>query len=151
MTAKEALLKELAEQKQFREASGPEQLKEWGESLGELFTQFKGWLSDAMANGLLRLEEDPVSIREERFGVYVAPSLRVIAPRGEVVRIVPKGRLVVGAQGRVDLECSPKRAMLVQKGLSHWQFAELAPDRGGWTFKDLTEESFWETLRFLLS
>jgi hypothetical protein len=151
MAAKEELFKELAQQKELREKRGPEQLKDWGKSLERLFGQLRGWLTPAEADNLLRVEEDRVSLREEGLGAYAAPSLRVITPRGEVVRIIPKGRVIVGALGRVDFECSPKKAMLVQRAPHRWQFAELTLDPGGWSFEDLTEDSFWETLRYLLS
>jgi len=151
MAAKEELLEELAQQKELGERLGPERLRDWQASLDKLFRQFRGWLTDVEASKLLNVETASKSLREELLGVYVAPSLKLITPRGEVVHIVPKGRMVVGAKGRVDFECSPKKAMLVQRDSDRWQFAELAPDRGGWSFKELSEESFWETLRYLLS
>jgi len=151
MAAKEELLKDLAQQKEFSERSAPEQLAEWRKSLTRLFRQFHDWLAKPVAQGLLKAEEVPVSIQEKGLGRYEAPSLKVVAPSGEAVYIVPKARLVVGGYGRVDFECSPKKAMLVQRAPGRWEFSELTPDRGGWSFRELTEESFWETLRYLLS
>jgi len=151
MAAKEELLKDLAQQKEYLQRSAPEQRVEWRKSLKQLFAQLAGWLDEARASKLLMVENKDVRILEPQLGVYVAPGLRVVTPRGEVVEIVPKGRMIAGGYGRVDLECSPKRAMLVQRSPGRWEFAELTPDQGGWSFRELTEGSFWETLRSLLS
>jgi hypothetical protein len=151
MAAKEDLLKDLAQQKEFREKSAKEWVADWKKSLKALFAQFAAWLAEAKANKLLTVEEGQTRILEPKLGFYIAPTIRVVTPGGEVVEIAPKGRVIVGGYGRVDLECSPKRAMVVQRTPGRWEFAELTPERGGWSFKGLTEESFWETLRYLLS
>ncbi len=151
MTAKEELLKQLGEQKRRDKDEGPEMVAEWRESLTVLFRQFTQWLAEAVANNLLRVGEVALKIQEERLGEYDAPSLKIVAPNGETVSITPKARLVLGASGRVDFVCGPRAATLVRKDRTRWQFAELAPERGGWCFEDLTEASFWEKLRYLLS
>ena len=151
MAAKEELLKRLGDEKTLRETRGPELVSEWQEALTRLFRQFVAWLAEPVASGLLAVLETPVEVHEERLGDYQASSLKIVTPQGETVRVLPKARLVVGGFGRVDLECAPRAAMLVRRERARWQFARLAPDQGGWSFEDLTEESFWSTLQYLLS
>ena len=151
MTAKQELLKQLSEQKVFDAAKGPAMIAEWRESLTQLFRKFAEWLAEPVAEDLLAVVEVPVRVQEERLGDYDAPSLKITTPRGETIRIAPKARLVLGADGRVDFVCGPKTAVLIRKDRTRWQFAELAPDRGGWSFEDLTDTSFWKKLQYLLS
>jgi hypothetical protein len=95
--------------------------------------------------------EVAVSVEEEQLGRYDAPSLKIITPVGKAVHIVPKARLVVGAYGRVDFVCSPKKLILVQSRPGQWHFVDLKPDKGGWSYGELTEDSFWKALQYLLA
>jgi hypothetical protein len=151
MPAKEDLLKKLSQQKDKSAATRPEILAEWRKSLNELFRVFAEWLAEAVAENLLKVGEIPVEIQEEQLGSYDAPSLKIVTPQGVAVYIVPKARIVVGAYGRVDFECSPNRCSLVRTAPDRWQFSNLSPSRGGWSFEDLTEDSFWKVLQYLLS
>ena len=151
MTAKEEVLQQLGEQKELLNAKGPELKAEWLEALTKLFRQFAQWLADSVANNLLRVGEIPVEIQEERLGRYDAPSLKIITPRGQAIYVYPKSRIVAGGLGRVDFECGARKTILVRAHADHWQFAHLSPEQGGWSLQDLTESSFWETVRYLLS
>jgi hypothetical protein len=157
MTAKDAVLDLLKHQKKQLAAnkseSGAAALEDWTKALDQLMTKITAWLKEAEGANLLRLETYSATLEEERFGgkPYAAPALKVVTPGGLTVRITPAARFVVGANGRVDLECAPKKAVLVRKDRNHWQFARLAPQAGGWRFDDLNEDSFWQILGELLS
>ncbi|HZT83350.1 MAG TPA: hypothetical protein VFA26_24175 [Gemmataceae bacterium] len=156
MTAKESVFELLKQQKQLdhddKRSDHKARQKEWVKALRDLMGQLAAWLKDAERQGLLRIEEVSHTLEEERLGPsYTAPGLKVVTPGGVTVHVRPKARYVVGAQGRVDMDCPPKKAILVRKAPAQWQVAELAPAQGGWAFKDLDEDSFWEALRDLLS
>jgi len=155
VTAKESLLDLLKQQKHGEEqnaANIPAQKKEWLQAVGSLMKTLRGWLKDAEKEKLLEVQEFQEGIQEQRIGSYYVPALKIITPAGVVVRLAPKARFVVGAYGRVDLDCPPKRASLIRKALpADWQWAQLTGKRAGWTFVALNEESFWETLQELLS
>ena len=151
MTAKEAVFSLLKREKADEEAGDSYRRKqEWLASLGELTAQLRNWLESAETETLLTVEETQVELREPGFGVYTAPGLQLTTPSGKVIRVIPKGRYVVGAMGRVDLECSPKKEILVRNEAG-WQFARLAAARGRWTFEKFSEDSFWEALNELLA
>jgi hypothetical protein len=151
MTAKELMLSRLGKQKGSTEGAPQDVLREWLAALSQLYQEFAAWMNDAVAQNLLQVTETKIPIKEEKLGTYNAPALKVVTPRGDVMQILPRARMVVGAYGRVNFESSGNKAMLVRSGLDKWQFAKLNPDRGGWVFEDLTEESFWKTLDGLLS
>jgi hypothetical protein len=148
MATKDSVFQLLRQQKE--EARNPPDREEWLSSLKTLMGMLQAWMADAIRQKLFQVEEFPVGIKEEQLGAYYAPGLKVVTPRGETIQIKPRARIVVGSLGRVDMECAPKKAMLVRTRPDHWQFAQLS-SQGEWHFEDLTEESFWESVGGLLS
>lgn len=155
MTSKELVIDLLRKQKERESTAGPESIQgrveEWNHSVESLLSRIREWLRDAEAAGLLTVDMIPVEVREERLGTYQSSGLKLSMPAGVSVRIAPKAREVVGATGRVDFEALPKKAILLRRDGDSWHFAESNPQRGGWSFRDLTEDSFWETLRTLIA
>ncbi len=152
MTAKQSMLDLLKQEKQRKEGANPSDTqKEWLRALRELMDRLCKWMQEAVSDKLLQVEKIDQALTEERIGRYHAPALKIVTPAGVSLTITPKARFIVGAGGRVDLECPPKKAILVRKASADWQFAEIQPGRADWRFKDLTEESYWQTLRELLS
>ena len=125
--------------------------EEWLTAISDLMSRLGGWLSEAEQEGLFAVADEDVERTEERLGSYRATALKLTTPKGEIIRIVPRARQVVGGYGRVDLECPPKKSILVRAEPDRWQFARLVPENGGWTFQDLTEDSFWQAIGDLIS
>jgi hypothetical protein len=150
-TQKENVLDRLRRQ---RAAEGTvdraEILEDWLKSTNALMSLLGGWLHEAEQEGLFTLEDEMIERTEERLGSYHVPSLKLTSPKGETIRIIPRARLVVGSYGRVDLECPPKKSILVRTEPDTWQFARLVPEAGGWATCLLTEESFWEAIGELI-
>jgi len=152
VTAKESVFSLLKREKADEEAGDSyRQKQEWIAALGKLMAQVRKWLESAEVETLLTVEEVQLELREPGLGAYTAMGLQLTTPHGKVIHVIPKGRFVVGASGRVDIECGPKKAVLVQVEPGAWQFAQLAAAQGRWTFKDFNEESFWEALNDLLA
>jgi hypothetical protein len=155
---KESVLARLREQISTEAvAKRDELLRDWLSSLQSLFAKLRSWLEDGVKEGLFRLEEYTVSLDERRLGKYEAPAFRIVTPRGDMVNVHPRARMVAGALGRVDFERVPKTVMLVRTDREHWQFLsgrpsfeEWVPGATGSPSKDLSEESFWETLEKLI-
>jgi ADP-ribosylglycohydrolase len=151
MTAKDAVFDLLKKQKQ---TSGSKNLearrKEWKEALNQLMEQFCQWLKPAESQKLLEVHAYTSSIWEEKLGGYDVPALKIIMSGSQVVEVVPRSLLVLGANGRVDFEGSTKKAILVRNRDNQWQFAELSPATRTWEYRDLNEETFWETIHDLI-
>ena len=139
------------------------------ESLKTLMASMRGWLGEAEAQELFSVSEESVELNEEGLGSYEVTALKLVTPRGDVIRVTPRARYVVGAYGRVDLLCPPNKAILVQNKPGQWAFASLSlgqsgrtfddlrrafsdpsSENSGWTFEELNEESFWKNLSELL-
>ncbi|MFP6664943.1 MAG: hypothetical protein VCC00_12120 [Deltaproteobacteria bacterium] len=146
--AKEAALGLLRSRK---EAGGSidwlQQRQEWVQDLAELYALLSEWMGDATSEDLLIVKEDSVVLTEEHLGKYQAPALRIELP-DSCVRVRPVGRLIVGAQGRVDLERSPRRVTLLRMGPGDWAVASLDTRRD--PPESLTQETFWKAFEALI-
>jgi hypothetical protein len=151
MTAKDAAFDLLKRQKDLPAGDPSVQKQHWLQALDQLMDLLGSWLHAAQSEGLVKIDKSAAPVREERLGLYMAPKLKVVTPRGDTVTIAPRARYVVGAEGRVDMECPPKKAILLHRGSQGWQIANLAQTQAGWSFEPLTEESFWTHFKDLLS
>jgi hypothetical protein len=127
-------------------------ISEWKESVRCLLERIREWLADAVSEGLFTVEPETISREEERLGLYEADALKIVTPKGDVIRIAPRGRYAVGAYGRVDFESPSDKAILVRadREPDRWKFASLEGPHG-WVLKDLDEEEFWNALSRLIA
>lgn len=147
--AKEEALELLRSRKQ---AEGPvdwlENRQAWVEDLRGLYSQLSEWLETAVSEELLSVKEDSVVLSEEHLGRYDAPALRIELP-DSMVRVRPVGRLIIGAQGRVDLERPPRRVTLLRMEPGSWAVVSLEATRKQPT--PLTQEVFWAAFQDLIA
>ena len=67
-----------------------------------LYAQAREWIRDLDSNA--QIEEESVTLREEPVDPYLAKSLVVKRPEYKTVRLIPRGRWIIGAEGRVDMK-----------------------------------------------
>jgi hypothetical protein len=148
MTNKSHVLQMLEDQKQQAkvDVSHPDEIKrEWISAIEELYASIQGWLKDAVSKGLITIETSEVPLNEKILHFYNAPTLQIVTPRGQTIEIVPKGRFVVGASGRLDLRCGVRVRMIIRTEEGRWRFTDPASP-AGWKHEAVTEESFWEAI-----
>jgi|HubBroStandDraft_6_1064221.scaffolds.fasta_scaffold271945_2 hypothetical protein len=126
----------------------------WLDDLHALRTRVRGWLAPLVEDRLATVEDREFAADEPDYGHYVAPGLEisllsdeprsvVLLPRGGRIQGIagPPGKRVVGASGRVDVECGPNREILLRiadkGGAGWWSFA-------GGEKRALDEELFFE-------
>ncbi|AUT44512.1 hypothetical protein [Achromobacter sp. AONIH1] len=86
--------------------------QKWLRELDELFR----WIARELEMAGLRqdaFERPVVKLHEERLGHYDAPSLSVQLPTGLWVDFKPKGSVIIGGYGRVDVQ--PRHALKLVK------------------------------------
>lgn len=125
---------------------------EWIVDVSDLISKVQQWLAPGVVDELVNIEQVPARISEEHLGTYAAPALRIEMAGGDVVLFEPVGALIIGAMGRIDLSCGPKRATILRTKPGEWKFkASLVPTgRSGPGYIDVTEETFTEALRELI-
>lgn len=132
------------------------QLDMWVTDLRELRSAIRGWLQPLIDGNAVKVTDVDFPISEPDLGNYMAPGLTIevlgelprqvdVRPRGaRVVGVVETGGArVVGASGRVDLECALRREIVLRfrdGGVTNWC------SFGGGTKVDVGEETFFDLL-----
>ena len=121
---------------------------EWLGDLQGLGNKMREWLDEPIAQHLLVWIQEMVTLQEEHLGTYEAPAWAV--GRGtRLVAIRPVARLVVGAQGRVDVSYGPRHAMLLRTGPEVWKVR--MPGANTTLVADLTPDTFADVLQSMLA
>ncbi|MDH0154367.1 hypothetical protein [Stutzerimonas stutzeri] len=104
-------------------------VREWSADLHALLKDIQRWLEPLRAEGLIQVVESTTDIRESPHPDidvrYTAPILGIGLGKNRL-RIVPKGRYMVGSQGVVEVEGVPgyESVVLVRlaaDGCSRWE------------------------------
>lgn len=74
----------------------------WLRNIHRLYEQVKGWLGALQKEGLLSYEIGSVELREDPIGSYKAEVLDIIVG-DQRISFQPKGAMIVGAEGRIDV------------------------------------------------
>lgn len=133
MSNLQEFLKKQAEQERGDSDRRQAVLQDWLRALHELIGQMKGWLLEADTEHVLKITDEPVSIRERPFGTYTAPGLEV-ALGTRVISIRPVARYSIGSfvgdalgttirHGRVDMSNVESRFLLyrrIEDGQDRW-------------------------------
>jgi len=112
----------------------PEQiLDEWREAIDLLFRYISESLKPYIVDNLLSISKSTIECREDMFGEYEIDSL-VIRSGAESVLMLPVGRIIAGATGRVDVTRFGQGGfgyMLLRSGVSpgstKWSVVGRAP------------------------
>jgi hypothetical protein len=67
-----------------------------------LYKQVKKWVEDFDPKA--QIAEENITIKEEPVEPYQATVLVINRPNYKIVRLIPRGRWIIGAEGRVDMK-----------------------------------------------
>jgi len=118
--------------------------REWLEAIEGLYGEVRELLRDPLEQETARLARRPKEIFEDHLGRYQVEEL-VLTVGDEEVVFSPRGRNVVGAIGRVDVEGESGEAMLVLQPGPRW--AVVRSKYPALKLVPLNEVSLGETLR----
>ncbi|MEW6237653.1 MAG: hypothetical protein AB1656_19895 [Candidatus Omnitrophota bacterium] len=83
--------------------TNPEHLRdEYLSRLNELYSKVDDWVRDIVPKA--DIEEERITIKEEPIDAYQAKVLVIKRPNRKTVRLIPRGRWIIGAEGRVDMK-----------------------------------------------
>lgn len=75
---------------------------EWRSAVSDLYDRITDWLTPFLDDKAIALERRPKSAYEEQIGDYDIDMLDIdVGP--ETVRLDPRGAVVIGARGRIDM------------------------------------------------
>ena len=124
----------------------------WLAALGDFYQQAEAWLAPLREQGLVSFKKIPVQLSEENIGTYAADEL-VLEFGLQAIVLEPKGTLVVGARGRVNVFRRGSRAeqvMLILSGSKQEPRWDIWPTRNPRQRKPREQSSFEEVLDRLL-
>ncbi len=121
-------------------------LKEWLGELVELRNRLLYWLRPAISAGV-KVKLPQIEISEEILGTYKAPALEIaFGLRRALIR--PVARIIVGGQGRVDIESPLGNFLLIRRSPeAGWFLIRKSWDDA----KPLTEEVFADLIKDIFS
>ena len=117
--------------------------EKWIAALNQLYEMIEKWLQSSVQKGLIKTEYDDKIINEENIGRYTVRKMKLWVG-SEQVSFDPKGTILIGSYGRVDMTGDDGAAMLMLFEWSEWEFAIRTPSLRRWPF---TEESFSDVLK----
>jgi len=85
---------------------------EWLKNLDSLHKKVAGFLGEYIANGSISYSFAQVKLAEENLGEYLAKRMDIKIGR-QRVSLVPVGTLLIGSKGRVDVEGSAGKALIL--------------------------------------
>ncbi len=99
--------------------------EKWLSSLKELYDLIRSWLQPLEEDGTLRYSITQMTLQEDYLGPYPVDvlSLHIAKQR---IEFCPKGTLIVGAQGRVDVR-GPKAVRTLVLSNGQWSVVERSP------------------------
>jgi hypothetical protein len=120
-------------------------LGRWKSDVEDLFQTVEGFLAPHVQKGSVRVTRGETTIEEEHIGKYSVPKL-IIQIGSELINVKPRGMLIIGAVGRVDVVGPNASARLVviadEKNAHRWKIATDSSNR----LVDLTRDTFFQVL-----
>jgi len=98
-----------------------ERKNDWISSIESLYTQIEKWLIADVKAGSIAMQKGKTSLREEYIGEYDAPTLTIVVGDSSV-GLFPRGTLIIGSHGRIDMRGSSNQVMLIRDKANNWQF-----------------------------
>ena len=87
-------------------------LEEWQSHVSKLYKQVKDWIKQSEEEDKVAIKEETIHISEDYVGSYPIKQLSLTIG-DNIVRFIPKGMLIIGARGRVDIVCGNKTVVLL--------------------------------------
>ena len=135
-------LHEILKGKRDRSGATTEELgtrrDEWLKRIRALYEQLAAWLSPSVKAELVTVSYPAVPLEEEPLGRYQAEAMWITFYNGQVIKLVPIGLNVIGANGRVDMDLGDRQvSFLGEPDGSGWIVVESFPalSGAGWISK----------------
>jgi hypothetical protein len=121
--------------------------RDWIESVEKLYSDINEWLKPFIDQHLIDTKVDKiVTLTEEYIGTYEIPRLDIYIAK-DIISLTPKGTLIIGSSGRIDMIGPKAEIMLIEPKFGEWLFAERTPKLKTW---ELNKESFQSFIQKLV-
>ena len=98
---------------------------DWLKRIADLYAVIRKWLAPLEKDGVVRFLTANVTIQEEQIGSYGVEVLTILIGKQRVA-FYPKGTLIIGADGRIDIRGQRAvRTIILSDG--EWHLVERTP------------------------
>jgi hypothetical protein len=119
---------------------------QWLKSVNDVYASIQTWLDPLKQQGLVDYRMGSAQLSEEFIGRYEASTLEVIIGRDKV-SFTPRGTIIIGSYGRIDVSGPRGDLMLIEREWDSWEFARRTPKLETW---DLDANSFNQAIQSLI-
>lgn len=121
--------------------------KDWLSSVEEFYSSIQVWLKEFEEEGYLKIEMNKsIEITEEYIGTYSVNRFDIYIGN-DIISLSPKGVLIYGSTGRIDMRGPKGEIMMIRNEENIWQFAKRTPKLEMW---DVTPDSFKSIIQELV-
>lgn len=100
--------------------------KKWNKALNELYSNIQNWIKPYSTKGLIRISKRKIILNEDYIGQYNVEQLELFLG-ADKISFIPRGTLIVGSFGRVDVKGPKGENLLILKKWDEWNFATRFP------------------------
>jgi len=119
----------------------------WLHSIDGFYKKINSWLSPLQKGGLLKIKEKEIDLNEEYIGNYKTKRLEIYLGN-DIVTFTPRGTLIIGSYGRIDMRGPKGEALIVEPEWNNWKFAKRTPKM---KYFDVNELSFKEAIETIIN
>ncbi|QKJ31706.1 hypothetical protein HQ865_18685 [Mucilaginibacter mali] len=119
--------------------------QKWVSSVDRLFNDVSDWLSPFLKESLLKIDRKNIHVYESYIGSYDVPQLDIVIGN-DLISLVPKGTLILGAHGRVDIQGPKGDAIILEKDWNVWEIANKTDKTKFYSFNKLAFEALVQHL-----
>ena len=99
--------------------------QDWLSNIADLYAVIRKWLQPLEKEGVLRFLTANITLQEEQIGAYGVEVLTILIGKQRVA-FYPKGTLIIGAEGRIDIRGQRAvRTIIFNDG--DWHLVERSP------------------------
>ena len=116
---------------------------QWISSIEDLYTLVTTWLEPFKRDKLLSMKITMIDLTEDYLGNYKVPRFDIYIGNN-IVSLIPRGTLIVGAYGKIDMQGPKGDIILVQPEWNQWKFFQRKTKLVTWA---VTSESFMKIIQ----
>jgi hypothetical protein len=119
----------------------------WLVSIENFYLSINNWLDDFKNADLLKIKEKEIDLNEEYIGNYKTKRLEIYLGN-DIITFTPRGTLIIGSYGRIDMRGPKGEALIVEPNWNDWKFAKRTPRM---KYVDVTEQSIKEVIQDIIN
>jgi hypothetical protein len=143
----EDFLKKKSAENEKSKINWDERKANWLNSIDELYKNINNWLTPFKNQKLITIkDEKEIELTEEYIGRYPVKRLDIYIGN-DIISLTPKGSLIIGSYGRIDMRGPKGEIMIIEPKWNEWKFAKRSLKLETW---DINEDSFKAMLQNLV-